>query len=92
MRAFQQVEYFPAPEQLAEVGLPSQPTVEQAMRKLLWGTHGRPTTSDCTWILLCELSSDHLENILAGQRQIPELYSRVILALLKERYQSQEEA
>lgn len=35
---------------------------------------------------LCELDTEHLENILITQRHISLIYSRVILYILKKRY------
>ncbi len=50
---------------------------------LEWGTY---RDGEYKFFPLNDLTSDHLENILITQRQIPYKYSRVILYILKNRY------
>lgn len=67
--------------------LRDDPALLSRIRKeLTWGTYGKEGKSPlkCRW--LDDLDTEHLENILITQRHIPQVYSLVIVTILKERY------
>ena len=81
-----QVDEFPDDEIMAVLGLTKNSPIVDFQDRLLWGTYGRPACYPVRWKKLRELDIKHLENILVGQRQIPIVYSRAILGILRERY------
>jgi hypothetical protein len=54
--------------------------------ELVWGTFGKEGDKPCKVRFLDDLETEHLENILITQRHIKQVYSLVIVTILKERY------
>lgn len=59
-----------------------------AMKEHVWGTLGEHGDQPLQMRMLCEFGTEHLENILATKTQLNELTKRIIIALLRERYQN----
>jgi hypothetical protein len=59
--------------------------------ELVWGTFGPSGKEARRDLRLIDCDTDHLENILITQVQITPLYKRVILAILKRRWTSEDE-
>lgn len=56
-------------------------------KKLNWGTFGRSGTEPLVFKTLCELDTDHIENIIITQgHTISPIYAKVMLFMLKNRY------
>lgn len=81
-----QVDEFPDNEVMAALGLTENSSIADFQDRLLWGTYGRPACYPVRWKKLRDLDTEHLENILVGQWQIPLVYSRAILGILRERH------
>ena len=77
----QQADEFPPQCHMDEMGLKKNDPLCAFADKLIWGTYGRPAASK----FLYELDTEHLQNILATQRQIPAIYSRAIMLILQRR-------
>ncbi len=56
--------------------------------ELVWGTFGKQGDQPCKVRFLDDLETEHLENILITQKHISQVYSLVIVTILKERYSS----
>lgn len=84
-QTIKQAEEFPPTSVLAKDGLTMESALSEFMDKLTWGTYGRPAAYPVKYKKLRELDTEHLQNILATQRQIPIIMSRAIMAILAER-------
>ena len=82
-----QADEFPDDESMVVLGLTKDSSIAEFQNRLVWGTFGRPAQHPVQWKRLRELDTEHLENILVSQRQIPHIYSRAILGILRERYE-----
>ena len=76
---------FPPDSDMKEMRLKKDDPLCAFANKLVWGTYGRPARQPVQYKCLYELDSEHLENILSTQRQIPVIYSKAIMLLLRER-------
>jgi len=63
--------------------------LETAIRTLRWGTYGIEGKGPLVVKLVVDLDTAHLENILIYMKHQPPLYNKVILAILKERYNTE---
>jgi hypothetical protein len=63
--------------------------LEDLSKSKTWGTMGPEGKGPRQFLPLCELETDHLENILITQRHISFETSLVILFILKDRYINQ---
>lgn len=80
-----QADEYPDDEFMTNLGLTRDSTIIEFSNRLLWGTYGRPARHPVRWKQLRDLDTEHLQNILATQRQIPVIYSRAIMGILRER-------
>jgi len=86
VRIVRQADEFPDDEFMTALGLTKDSPITDFADRLIWGTYGRPACVPAQWKKLRDLDTEHLENILIGQRQIPRIYSRAMLVILRERY------
>lgn len=77
---------MPPGSQLCAMGLTIDSPLTEFMDKLTWATYGRGGKDPLTYKRLRDCDTEHLQNILITQRQIPLITSRAIIAILQERY------
>ena len=66
--------------------LTTKSTFEEAKKRLLWGTYGKPAIiSNFKWVKLIDCSSEHLTAILTSQPQIPSITKKIINSILQDR-------
>ena len=66
-------------------GLTSETTLFQAKHKMFWGTYGKPSTFPVRWIRLIDCTTNHLNNIIKTQHQIPQVSRYIIHSILSDR-------
>lgn len=77
--------FLPASE-MNTLGLTQDSPLTEFMDNLTWRTYGRGGNDPLTRKRLRDCDTEHLQNILITQRQIPLIMSRAIIAILQERY------
>ncbi len=83
-RPHSQTAHFPSDSDMSAAGLTKDSPLIEFMDKLTWGTRGG--SDPLTYKRLRDCDTEHLQNILITQRQIPLMMSRAIIAILQERY------
>lgn len=67
---------------------PDQHDYDALKRQLTWGTYGEDGKGPLNYVTLESMSTEHLENTIITQSQMPPLYRKVMLMILKNRYQA----
>lgn len=70
---------------LKKSGLTINSSLEEAKKKMLWGTYGKPRKKRVKWVKLIDCTTEHLQAILKTQYQLDSTFKTIIQSILQDR-------